>query len=82
MTNIAHNDEVTPSCRAGSAAANEAVVTAGGPRPAVDPEPSPPAASVVVLAGRATHVPQAAVTCGIQRIVTVTRRGRQAGRPH
>jgi hypothetical protein len=29
---------------------------------------------------RATRVPQAAVTSGIQRIVTVTRRGRQAGR--
>jgi hypothetical protein len=34
----------------------------------------PPGASTVVLAGRATHVPQAAVTSGNQRTVTVTRR--------
>jgi hypothetical protein len=32
-------------------------------------------ASLVVLAGRATRVPQAAVTSGIQRSITVTRRG-------
>jgi hypothetical protein len=38
-------------------------------------EPSPPGGSIVVLAGRATHVPQAAVISGIQRTVTVTRRG-------
>jgi hypothetical protein len=30
--------------------------------------------AIVVLAGRATHVPQAAVTSGIQRTVTVTPR--------
>src|SRR5215203_4769866 len=37
-------------------------------------EPSPPGASVVVLAGRATHVPNGAGTSGNQRTVTVTRR--------
>jgi hypothetical protein len=37
-------------------------------------EPLPPRSRNVVLAGRATHVPQAAVTSGIQRTVTVTSR--------
>jgi hypothetical protein len=54
---------------------NEAIVTSGGPHPPVELEPSPPGASVVVLAGRATRVPQAAGTSGIQRTVTVTPKG-------
>jgi hypothetical protein len=33
------------------------VVTEDGPHPPVEPEPSPPGASIVVLAGRATRVP-------------------------
>jgi hypothetical protein len=37
--------------------AHEAMVTEDGPRPAVELEPSPSRASVVVLAGRATCVP-------------------------
>ena len=37
-------------------------------------EPSPSGESVVVLAGRATRVPQAAVTSGMQRSVTVNSR--------
>jgi hypothetical protein len=37
-------------------------------------EPSPPRPSHAVLAGRATHVPEAAVTSGIQRTTTVTSR--------
>jgi hypothetical protein len=37
--------------------ANEAVVTAGAPDPAVEVKPSPPGAEPRVLAGRATHVP-------------------------
>ncbi len=41
-------------------------------------EPSPPRANVVLLGNRATHVPQAAVTSGIQRTVTVSRRGPMA----
>jgi hypothetical protein len=36
---------------------------------------SPPGAKPTVLAGRATHVPQAAVTSGTQRTATVTRTG-------
>jgi hypothetical protein len=35
-------------------------------------EPVAAGANTVVLAGRATHVPQAAVTSGIQRALTVT----------
>ena len=38
-------------------------------------EPLPSDAGHVVLAGRATRVPQAAVTSGIQRTVTVTQTG-------
>jgi hypothetical protein len=38
-------------------------------------KPSPPAASMVVLAGRATRVPEGAGTGGIQRSITVTPRG-------
>src|SRR5215213_5308420 len=38
-------------------------------------EPLPPGASTAVLVGRATHVPQAAVTSGIQRTVTVNLAG-------
>jgi hypothetical protein len=37
--------------------ANEVVVTAGGPYAAVELEPSPLGAALVVLAGRATYVP-------------------------
>jgi hypothetical protein len=44
-------------------------------------EPSPPGASIVVLAGRATRVPQAAVASGIQRTITVNSR-RPVGRAH
>jgi hypothetical protein len=56
--------------------ANDALVAKDRPCPAAGLELSPPGPSHVVHAGRATHVPQAAVTSGIQRIVTVTRRGR------
>jgi hypothetical protein len=36
---------------------------------------SPSGTSIAILAGRATYVPQAAVTSGIQRTFTVTPRG-------
>jgi hypothetical protein len=39
-------------------------------------EPSPPRPSQVVLAGRATRVPEGAGTSGMQRTTTVTRRKR------
>jgi hypothetical protein len=61
--------------------ASEAVVTEVGPHPPAELEPSPPSVSIVVLAGHATHVPQAAVTSGMQRTVTVTQR-RPLGRAH
>jgi hypothetical protein len=61
--------------------ANEAVVTWNGLHPTLELEPSAPRANLVVLAGRATYVPQAAVTSGMQRTVTVTRR-RHLGWPH
>ena len=48
---------VTGLPRALRALANKAVVTRDGPHPWAELEPSPPGASVVVLAGRATHVP-------------------------
>jgi hypothetical protein len=44
-------------CRGPAALANEAMVTGNGPHPPVALEPSPPGASLVVLAGRATRVP-------------------------
>ena len=49
-------------------------VTEDGPRPLGALEPSPPGSSIVVLTGRATRVPQAAGTGGIQRTITVTSR--------
>jgi hypothetical protein len=67
---VAYNDEVTFDCCAAFAACQRAVVTAGAPQPRVELEPSPPVWSLVVLAGRATHVPEAAVTNGIQRTTT------------
>jgi hypothetical protein len=54
--------------------AQDAVVTEDGPHPVGELEPSPPGRSIVVLAGGATRVPQAAVTSGVQRTVMVTRR--------
>jgi hypothetical protein len=39
----------------------------------VELEASPSGSSLSVLTGRATHVPEAAVTSGIQRTLTVTR---------
>jgi hypothetical protein len=54
---LAYNDEVTQAAAPPSRLANEAVVSVVGPHPAVEPEPSPPGASVVVLASRATRVP-------------------------
>jgi hypothetical protein len=62
----------THACRGPVALANQAVVTRNGPHPLVELAPLPPGASIVVLAGRATHVPQAAGTNGIQRTATVT----------
>jgi hypothetical protein len=56
------------------ALAHEAVVTGDGTHPLVSWKPSPPGGELVVLAGRATRVPQAAVTSGIQRIATLTPR--------
>jgi hypothetical protein len=44
-----------------------------GPHPLDELEPAA-GASIAVLAGRATHVPQAGVTSGIQRTVTVSSR--------
>jgi hypothetical protein len=38
-----------------------------GPQPPAELEPSPPSASLVVLAGRATRVPEGAVTSGNDR---------------
>ena len=49
-------------------------VAEDGPRPLGALEPSPPGSSIVVLTGRATRVPQAAGTGGIQRTITVTSR--------
>jgi hypothetical protein len=46
-----------------------------GPHPPSSWEPSPPGTSIAVLAGRAIRVPEGAVTSGIQRTTTVTRRG-------
>jgi hypothetical protein len=43
--------------RALRALANEAVATRDGPHPLAELEPSPPGASIVVRAGRATRVP-------------------------
>jgi hypothetical protein len=50
--------------RALRALAHEAADHRGRPHPPAELEPSPPGASFVVLAGRATRVPQAAVTSG------------------
>jgi hypothetical protein len=61
------------SCRAAFAACPPSRGCRDGPHPPAELEPEPSCASVVVLAGRATHVPQAAVTSGIQRTTTVTR---------
>jgi hypothetical protein len=46
-----------------------------GLTPPDEVESSPPGGSIVVLVGRATHVPQAAVTSGIWRSITVNRIG-------
>jgi hypothetical protein len=54
------------------------VVTEDGPRPLRELGTVPPGASLVVLAGRATREPQAAVTSGIQGTVTVIRDNRCA----
>jgi hypothetical protein len=62
-------------CREPLALGHDPVVIADGPHPQVSWEPSPPGASRVVLTGRATRVPQAAVTSGIQRSLTVNLRG-------
>jgi hypothetical protein len=53
---------------------HEAMVTQDRSHPPTSWEPSPSVASIVVLAGRATHVPQAAVMSGMQRTLTVTPR--------
>jgi len=50
------------------------VVTEDGPHLWDSWVPLPPGENIVVLAGRATRVPQAAVTSGMQRSVTVTSR--------
>jgi hypothetical protein len=71
---LAYNDEVTRAAAPPSRLAYEALVTAGGPHRAVEPEPSPLGASVVVLVGRAIRVPEAAGTSGMQRSATVTQR--------
>jgi hypothetical protein len=60
------------------ARAHEAVVTKDGfalwaSLPACR-KPSPPGGAIFVPAGRATHVPQAAVSSGTQRTITVTTR--------
>jgi hypothetical protein len=44
-----------------------------GPHPLDELEPAA-GASIAVLAGRATHMPQAGVTSGVQRTVTVSSR--------
>ncbi len=62
------------------ARAFEAVAGANEPHPRDKVEPSPPGGSIVVLTGRATRVPQAAVTSGKQRTTTVTSRRPMAGR--
>ena len=51
------------------------MVTEDGPHLWDSWVPLPPGENIVVLAGRATRVPQAAVTSGMQRSVTVTSRG-------
>jgi hypothetical protein len=51
------------------------VITEDAPHPVAELKPSRPGGSVVVLSGRATRVPQAAVASGIQRTITVTRTG-------
>jgi hypothetical protein len=56
------------------ALATEAVATEDGPHPPHELEPSPSGGSIVILADRATYVPLAAVTSGLQRTVTVTSR--------
>jgi hypothetical protein len=48
------------------------VVTEDGPHPPAQLVPSLPGPNIVVLAGRATHVPEGAGVSGIQRTVTVT----------
>jgi hypothetical protein len=49
-------------------------VIGGRPHPPGQLEPSPSGASIVGLVGRATAVPEAAVTSGIQRTTMVTRK--------
>jgi hypothetical protein len=66
-------DETARYCRAASRLAHEAVVTEDGPHPPDHSrEPSPPGVSVIVPACRATRVPQAAVSGGMQRSITVS----------
>jgi len=47
----------TPPAAGPAALANQAVVTRNEPHPLAEQELLPPGASIVVLAGRATHVP-------------------------
>jgi hypothetical protein len=47
-------------------------VAEDGTHPPDELEPSPQVRSIVVLAGRATRVPEAADTRGMQRSITVT----------
>jgi hypothetical protein len=54
--------------------AYEPVVTEDGPRPLTELGAVAIRWSVIVLAGRATRMPQGAVTSGIQRSITVTPR--------
>ena len=67
-------ERLPPAAASPQALGQEAVVTEDGPHPLDELEPSPPRRCIVVPAGRATRVPQATVTSGIQRSVTVTRR--------
>jgi hypothetical protein len=50
-------DSPNPACREACGPATQAVVTRNGPHPLAERELSPPGTSLVVLAGRATHVP-------------------------
>ena len=61
-----------PAAASLRALGHEAVVTEDRPYRLAKLEPSPPCGGIVVRVGRATHVPQATVTSGIWRIVTVT----------
>jgi hypothetical protein len=56
------------------ALAHKAADQQDGPHAPADLEAVAARCEPLVLAGRATHVPQAAVTNGIQRTVTVTRK--------